>query len=96
MTSIDTEYDRAKVPLYNGGNGKSLDSPENGNVDKMSEKSRKKKSEKLSRGAVNTKFRTFFGQFLPIWSMLLFGDPVQCMPATTLYNGDDPRPPLVV
>ena len=29
-------------------------------------------------------FRTFFGQFLAIWSMLLFGDPVQCTPFTIL------------
>ena len=32
-----------------------------------------KNVQKLSRGAENT----IFGHFLPIWSMLLFGDPVQ-------------------
>ena len=63
--------------------GKSLDSPEKGNVDKMSEKC-PKNVEKLSRGAETHNFRTFFGQFLPIWSMLLFGDPVQCVPVTIL------------
>ena len=35
-----------------------------------------KNVQKLSGGAENT----IFGQFLPIWSMLLFGDPVQCSP----------------
>ena len=55
--------------------GKSLDSPKEGNVDKMSEKC-PKNIQKLSGGAENTIFGHFFS-FLPIWSMLLFGDPVQ-------------------
>ena len=67
------------------GMGKSLDSPENRNADKMSEKCRKnvrKMFKNCWRGRKHN-FRTFFGQFLPIWSMLFFGDPVQCSPVTT-------------
>ena len=31
-------------------------------------------------------FRTFFRHFSPIWSVLLFGDPVQCSPVTKLVD----------
>ena len=41
----------------------------------MSEKCRRDEGPTLSRGAENT----IFGH---IWSMLLFGDPVQCSPVT--------------
>ena len=41
--------------------------------------------QKLSGGAENTIFRTLFGHVLPVWSMLLFGDPVQCSPVTKLH-----------
>ena len=41
-----------------------------------------KNVQKLSRGAENT----IFGHFLPIWSMLLFADPVQCPPVTNLVS----------
>ena len=65
--------------------GKSLDSPAKGSVDKMSEKCRKnlENVEKLSGGAENTIFGHVLDNFLPIWWMLLFGDPVQCSPVTT-------------
>ena len=55
------------------------------NVEKMSEKCRKN-VRKMSRGAENTIFGHFFGQFLQIWSMLWFDDPVQCSPVTTLSH----------
>ena len=58
------------------------------NVRKMSKKC-PKNVQKLSGGAEHN-FRTFFGHFLPIWSMLLFGDPVQCSPVTTLKVQGDP------
>ena len=51
------------------------------NVEKMSEK-----CPKLSGGAENTVFGHFFGQFLPIWSMLLCGDPVQCSPVARIFQ----------
>ena len=41
-----------------------------------------KNVQKLSRGAENTIFGHFLDIF-PIWSMLLFCDPVQCWPVTT-------------
>ena len=43
------------------------------------------KCPKLVRRGWKHNFRTFFRQFLPIWSMLLFGDPVtmQRSPVTT-------------
>ena len=63
--------------------GKSLVSPEKGNVDKMSKKC-PKKCPKIVQSGWKHNFRTFFGQFLPIWSMLLLGDPVQCAPVTKL------------
>ena len=64
--------------------GKSLDHPDKGNVDKMSEKCRKmpENVQKLSGGTANTISRKFVGHLLPIWSVLLFGDPVQCSPVT--------------
>ena len=51
----------------------------------MSEKCRKnvRKCPKLVWRGWKHNFRTFFGQFLPIWSMRLFGDPVQRSPITT-------------
>ena len=52
------------------------------NVEKMSEN-----VQKLSRGAKTMIFGHFWGQFLPIWSMLLFGDPVQCAPVTSTVDG---------
>ena len=48
------------------------------NVEKMSEK-----CPKIVQRGLKHNFRTFFGQFLAISSMLLFGDPVQCTPVTT-------------
>ena len=66
--------------------GKWLDSPEKRNVDKMPGKCPKnvrKNVQKWSRGTENTSFR----QFLPIWSMLLLGDPVQCSPVTIIGSG---------
>ena len=51
------------------------------NVEKMSEK-----CPKIVRRGWKHNFRTFFGQFLPVWSMLLFGDPVQCTPVKTLHQ----------
>ena len=42
------------------------------------------KCPKIVQRGCKHNFRTFFGQFLPIWSMLLFGDPVQCTPVTSL------------
>ena len=73
--------------------GKSFDSPDTGNVDQMSEKYRKmsRKCLKIVRREWKHNFRTFFWPFLPICSMLLFGDPVQCSPVTTLcsiYNAN--------
>ena len=64
--------------------GKSLDSPEKGNVDKLSEKCRKnvRNMSKIVPRHCKHNFRTFFGHFLPIWSVLLFGDAVQCPPVT--------------
>ena len=65
-----------------------MDSPEKENVDKMSAKCRKnvrKMSENCPKGLKHD-FRTFFGLFLPVWSMLLFGDPVQCSPITRLTS----------
>ena len=59
--------------------GKLLDSPEKGMSTKCP-----KNVQKLSRGPEKHNFQTFFGQFLPIWSMLLFGDTVQCSPVTSL------------
>ena len=50
------------------------------NVRKTSQKCPKNCPE----GLKTYNFRTFFGQFLPIWSMLLFGDPVQCSPSLLL------------
>ena len=35
--------------------------------------------------ACKHKFRAFFGHFSPIWSALLFGDAVQCSPATIFW-----------
>ena len=80
--------------------GKSLDSPEKGNVDKMSEKGRKVSEQKkcpeiVWRGCKHN-FRTFFGQFLPVWSVLLFGDSVQCSPVAKLqccFQGAHHRKP---
>ena len=68
--------------------GKLLDSPEKGNVDKMSERCRKmsEKCPKIVRRHCEQNFRTFLGHFLPIWSVLLFGDPVQCSPVTTIAS----------
>ena len=43
-----------------------------------------KKCPKLVRRGCKHNFQTFFGQFLPIWSRLLFGDPVQCSPVTNV------------
>ena len=57
---------------------------EKGNVDKMSETCRKKCPKIVQRDWKHTIFSHFFGQFWPIWSMLLFGDPVQCSPVTTV------------
>ena len=51
------------------------------NVEKLSEK-----CPKIVQRGWKHNFRTFFGQFLPIWSMLLFGDPVQCAPVTSLVQ----------
>ena len=69
--------------------GKALDSPAKGNVDKMSEKCRKN-VRKISKNCPEGRkhnfsdiFWTIFAQFLPIWSMLLFGDPVQRAPVTS-------------
>ena len=66
--------------------GKSMDSPEKRKVDKMAENVEKmfQKCPKIVWGGRNHNFRTFLGQFLAIGSMLLFGDPVQCSPATSL------------
>ena len=65
--------------------GKSLDSPENGNVDKMSEKCRKcaKNVQKLSRRAENT----IFGHFLD--NFCLFG---RCFCLVTLSNARPLQP----
>ena len=41
-------------------------------------------SEDCPKNVRTHNFRTFFGQFLPIWSMLFFGDPVQRSPVTNL------------
>ena len=78
--------------------GKSLDSPENGNVDKMSKKCRKnvrKMSKKVSRGAENT----ILGQFLRHF-LCLFG-PCSCLvtlsnarPLMPLKQGNATRPRL--
>ena len=67
------------VNCYRGSvvTGKSLGSPEKGSADKCP-----KKCLKIVRRGWKHNFRTFFWQFLPIWSMLLFGDPVQCSPPT--------------
>ena len=69
--------------------GRSLDSSEKGNLDKMSEKCRKN-VRKMSKNCLEAQqthnFRTFFGHFLPIWSVLLFGDPVQCSPVTMVFQ----------
>ena len=54
------------------------------NVNKMSEDVPKN----VQRGYKHD-FRTFFGQFLPIWSMLLFGDPIQCTPVTNVGASDN-------
>ena len=48
-------------------------------VEKMSEK-----CPKIGQEGPKHHFRTFFGQFIPILSMLFFGDPVQCSPVTKL------------
>ena len=42
------------------------------------------KCPKIVRRHCKHNFRTFLGHFLPVWSVLLFGDPVQCSPVTTL------------
>ena len=44
----------------------------------------KKVRKNVLGGSKNTIFGHFWTQFLPIWSMLLFGDPVQCTPVTSL------------
>ena len=71
--------------------GESLDSPEKGNVDKMSEKCPKKCPEicpKKCPEIVQThrkhKSQTIFGHYFPICSVLLFGYPVQCSPVSEL------------
>ena len=66
--------------------GKSLDSPEKGNVDKMSEKYRKnvrKMSENCPEG-LKTQFSDIFWTIFAFLVDALFGDPVQCSPVTIL------------
>ena len=53
------------------------------NVRKMSKKC-PKKCPKIVRRHCKHNFRTFLGHFLLIWSVLLFGDPVQRSPVTTM------------
>ena len=41
-------------------------------------------------------FLTFLGHFFPIWSVFLSGNPVQCMPATSVaFNPQPLSPPTV-
>ena len=44
------------------------------------------KCPKFSPTGRGTQFSDIFGQCLPIWSMLLFGDPAQCSPVTTFVK----------
>ena len=46
-------------------------------------KNAEKMSEKCPEG-LKTQFSDIFGKFLAIWSMLLFGDPVQCTSVTSI------------
>ena len=65
--------------------GKSLDSPEKGNVDKMSEKCRKN-VRKMSRNCpegLKTQFSDIFWTIFVYLVDALFGDPVQCSPVST-------------
>ena len=63
--------------------GKSLDSPEKGNVDKMSEKC-PKKCRKIVRKLSENSENTIFGYFLTIFGHLVdafvWSDPVHCSP----------------
>ena len=72
--------------------GKSLDSSDKGNVDKMSEKCRQNVRKMSEKKYCKHNFRTFFEHFFAyIWSVPLFGDPVQCSPVTTFGGLQTPN-----
>ena len=69
------------LPQINlNGNGQIVGQPRKGECRKMSDE-----CPKMSRNCpegLKTQFSDIFWTILPIWSMLLFGDPVQCSPVT--------------